>query len=156
VWTLDPDLPLFQVTTMDKIVAESLSSERFSTLLLGTLAVLALALGAVGIYGVMSYTVSQRTHEIGVRMALGAGEGGVLQLVVRQGMTLVLVGLATGLAAALGLTRVLGSMLFGIGATDPATFATVIGLIALVALLACYVPARRAATVNPMETLRLE
>ncbi len=156
VWSLDPDLPLYEVNTMEQLIADSVGSERFSMLLLGTFAAVALLLGAIGVYGVMSYTVSQRTPEVGVRMALGAGRGNVVGLVIRQGMLLAVVGILLGTAGALGLSRVLSTMLFQVSATDPVTFVAVILLLTTVALLACYVPARRAARVNPLEALRHE
>jgi predicted permease len=151
---LDPELPIYNVRTMEDRVAESVAQPRFYTVLLAGFAGVALLLAAVGIYGVMSYSVGQRTGEIGVRMALGARPGDVLRLVVRQGMTLAVVGLALGVAAALASGRVMSSMLFGVKPSDPATFVGVLLVLSAVALLACWLPARRAARVDPMAALR--
>jgi putative ABC transport system permease protein len=156
VLALDKDQPIADVTTMDQLLADSVSRARFSTSLLGVFAGVALLLAAVGIFGVMSYGVSERTHEIGVRMALGAPASHVRALVVRQGMTLTLIGIAIGLGAAFGLTRVMISLLYGVSATDPLTFVAISVLLASVALLACYLPARRATKVDPMIALRYE
>ncbi|HXJ93930.1 MAG TPA: ABC transporter permease [Terriglobia bacterium] len=147
---------IFDVRTMERVVSDSVAGRRFSMLLLGVFAGLALVLAAVGIYGVISYTVTQRTHEIGIRMALGAERSNVLTLVVEDGLRLLLIGVGVGLAAALGLTRLMSSMLYGVRPTDIATFATVSLLLAGVALLASYVPARRATKVDPMVALRCE
>ena len=158
VQALDPELPLFLVNTMDELLASSpaVFERRYLTLLLGALAVSALALAVVGLYGVMAYGVAQRTQEIGIRVALGAQGWDILRLVVGQGMKLSLVGVAIGLVGGLALTRFLSSLLFGIGATDPATFAGVATVLAAVALLACWLPARRAMRVDPMVALRYE
>jgi predicted permease len=156
VWRLDADLPLHQVATMEQIMSDSLASDRAWLLLLGIFAALALLLAAVGIYGLLSYTMSLRTQELGIRMAMGAGRSAVLGLVIRQGMTLVLIGLALGTVAALALSRVLAALLFQVSATDPATFTVVALFIVAVALPACYLPARRAATVDPVTALRYE
>jgi putative ABC transport system permease protein len=153
---LDKNLPIFNVKTMEDVVAASIGSRRLSMLLLSVFAGMALLLAAIGIYGVMAYTVTQRTQDIGLRMALGAQAGDVLRMVVGQGMTLALIGIGVGLAGAWGLTRVIATLLFGVQATDPATFAIISLLLAFVALLACYLPARRAARVNPIEALRAE
>ena len=150
------DHPVFDARTMDQIVSDSVAGRRFSMLLLGVFAGLALVLAAVGIYGVISYTASQRTHEIGIRMALGAERTDVLRLVVGRGVRLLLIGVGAGLAAALVLTRLMSSMLYGVRPTDIATFATVSLLLAGVAILASYLPARRATKVDPMVALRYE
>jgi predicted permease len=153
---LDRDLPMYGVRTMAQRVDESLARRRFSTWMLALFATLALALAAIGVYGVMSYLVSQGTREIGIRMALGATRRGILGLVVRQGMVLAMTGVAIGLVGALLLTRVLSSLLFGVGVTDPLTFATISLVLAAVALVASYIPARRTAHIDPMIALRCE
>ncbi|HEV2447257.1 MAG TPA: ADOP family duplicated permease, partial [Candidatus Sulfopaludibacter sp.] len=150
------DQPVYGVRTMNRIVSDSIAGRRFSMLLLGVFAVLALLLAAVGIYGVISYTVAQRTREIGIRMALGASRADVLKVVVAQGMPPVLAGLAAGLAASFGLTRLMAGMLYGVQASDPATLTGVALVLAAVALLAALVPARRAARVAPVTALRCE
>lgn len=156
VRALDPNLPLFDVQPLTESMRFSLIPTRLAGLLLGVSGLLALLIAAVGIYALFAYTVSQRTREIGIRMALGAQTGDVLQLVVRQGMTLVLTGIGAGLVGALIMTRVLSSLLYGVGATDPPTFIGVSLLLVGVALLACYMPARRAAKVDPLVALRYE
>jgi putative ABC transport system permease protein len=156
ITSVDRDLPVFRVMTMEKMVAESLTQRRFLMFLLGVFAALALALAVVGLYGVMSYAVTQRTHEIGLRMALGAQGRDVLRMVVGRGMALVGVGLAIGLAFAFALTRYMASMLYGVSAVDPLTYAGIALLLGAVALLASYIPARRATKVDPMVALRYE
>jgi putative ABC transport system permease protein len=156
VQQLDSNLALFRVRTLASQVDESLGQERLVTTLAGFFGGLALLLTCAGLYGVLSYSVSRRTHEIGIRMALGAQGGSVLRLVIKQGMGLVLTGAGIGLISALALTRFLTNLLFGVKATDPPTFVAVTLLLALVALLACWLPARRAARVDPLAALRHE
>ena len=156
VLAIDPDQPIYGVQTMGEIWTDSIAPERLYLMLLGTFAGVALVLAAVGIYGVMAYSVTQRTHEIGIRMALGARQGNVLGMVIRQGMTLTVVGLALGLVGAWAATRAMSSLLFGISATDPTTFALISVVLGLVAMGACFVPARRATKVDPMIALRYE
>ncbi|HMJ07214.1 MAG TPA: FtsX-like permease family protein, partial [Chthoniobacterales bacterium] len=156
IWKLDRQQPLYNVRTVDQVLAQSIARPRFNMLLITILAGVALVLAAVGIYGVISYSVSQRIHEIGVRMALGATTGDVLRLVVGQGMLLAGIGLGVGLLAAFGLTRVMASLLFGVSVTDPITYGGLALLLGLIALLACYIPARRATKVNPVTALRAE
>jgi putative ABC transport system permease protein len=156
VWSLDRDLPIPKIQTMERILSERVAQRRLNMLLLGLFAMAALILAAVGIYGVMSYAVTQRTHEIGVRMALGAQAGDVLRMAIWKGMRLTLIGVALGLAGALALTRVMRSLLFNVSATDPATLALIALLLVVVALIASYIPARRATKVDPLLALRHE
>jgi putative ABC transport system permease protein len=156
VWQVDGLIPVTRARTMVEVMGESVEARRFNMLLLGVFAAVAMLLAAVGIYGVMSYTVTQRTREIGVRIALGARSRDVIRMVVGRGMLLTSIGAAAGLALSFALTRLMSGMLFGVGAKDPLTFAIVSLLLAGVALLACYIPARRAAKVDPMVALRTE
>ncbi len=153
---LDPDLPLYNVRTMDDRVDESLARRRFSMLLLTIFACLALGLATIGIYGVIAYLVSQGTREVGIRIALGATPGGILMLIVRQGLVITLLGIALGVIGAFALTPFMRSLLFGIEATDPATFGVIAGLLTLIALVATYVPARRATRIDPVVAMRSE
>jgi predicted permease len=156
VRSVDPDLPVFGVRTMEEVMANTVVQRRFAMVLLGMFAFVALALSSIGIYGVISYSVSQRTHEIGVRLALGASSRDILQLIMIQGVKLTAFGVAAGLAGAVAATRFLAFLLFGTSATDPITYVGITFLLSLVALVACYVPARRAMKVDPMIALRHE
>jgi len=156
IQAVDNQMAASKIRTMDQVISESTARQNFNMLLLTIFAALALLLAAIGIYGLMSYTVEQRTQEIGIRMALGAGRGDMLKLVVRQGMLLSGIGVAVGLAASFGLNRLLANLLFGVKATDPITYATVAIILVAVALLATYIPARRATQIDPLVALRYE
>jgi putative ABC transport system permease protein len=153
---VNANLPLASVRTMQDVYGKSMARTSFTLVMLGIAAAMALALGIIGIYGVMSYTVSQRQREIGIRLALGAQRGHVLQMVLQQGSKLALAGVAIGIGAALGLTQLMTHLLFGVTAHDPFTFAAVSSLLIVVALFACYVPARRATLVDPAVAIRHE
>jgi putative ABC transport system permease protein len=156
----DGSLPMSNIALMDEVMSQSVAQPKLEAILLAMFGALAMLLAAVGIYGVMSYTVAQRTSEFGIRMALGASRSTVLKMVIARGVRLTWIGLAAGLATGLALAftvkRVLAKVLFGVSTTDPATFVMVAGLLMLVALLACYIPARRATKVDPMIALRYE
>ena len=156
VWSVDRQIPVSDIQSMDELMAVSVAQRRFTMMLLGTFAALALILAAVGIYGLIACFVSQRTHEIGVRIALGAQRRDVLRLVMGDGARMALAGIVLGVAGALALTRVMASLLFEVKPADPATFTLVAILLAIVALAACYVPARRAMRVDPMAALHYE
>jgi putative ABC transport system permease protein len=153
---VDRDQPISDVRSMEERIGRSLASRRLNTVLLGVFAALALALAAIGIYGIVAYSVTERTHEIGVRLALGAQRRDVIAMVVGQGMTMTAAGTVVGVAAALILTRLMSTLLFGVSAADPATFLAIPCLLLAVALVACYVPARRATRVDPLQALRSE
>jgi putative ABC transport system permease protein len=153
---IDPEQPIADVRTMEQVVSKSIARARFNTLLLAIFAVVALVLASVGLYGVMNYSATQRTHEVGIRMALGATRADIMRLVVGNGMLLTLIGIGIGIVASIGLTRVMQSFLFGVGATDAVTFIAVSALLIAVALVANYIPARKATRVNPVIALRYE
>ncbi len=153
---LNGQIVMYGVDTMDAIISRSLAARRFSMMLLGVFAALALVLASIGLYGVISYLVGQRTHEIGIRLALGAQKRDILQLILGQGTRMALIGVGVGLAGSLALMRLMSTFLYGVSASDPLTFAAVAGLLILVALAACYLPARRAMRVDQMEALRYE
>ena len=156
IWKVDPSIPVTQVRSMTEVMAVSLAEQRFNTVLLGIFAGVALVLASVGLYGVLTFSVAQRTREIGIRMALGAQARDILRLVLRQGLTLAVVGVAIGVCASLAGTRVLAGLLYGLAPTDPATFASISLLLVAVAFVACLVPARRALRVDPIVSLRHE
>ncbi|HEX2272140.1 MAG TPA: FtsX-like permease family protein [Pyrinomonadaceae bacterium] len=156
IWSIDPNQPVATVKTMEQIVADSIAQPRLNMTLMGMFGGLALILAAVGIYGLLSYAVTQRTQEMGIRMALGAQAGDVLSLVLKQGMALALLGEAIGLAGAFALTRLIRGLLFGVTPTDATIFIAVTGVLTTIALLACYLPARRATKVDPLKALRYE
>src|SRR4029453_5244367 len=153
---VDRAQPVTEIRTMEYVVSESVTQPRFNLSLLAMFGGIALALSAAGIYGVTSYTATQRTHEIGIRIAVGARDADVVKMMMKHGMKPALIGLAIGLGAALGLTRLMKSLLFGVTATDPLTFVTLATFLMIVALIACYLPARRATKVDPMIALRFE
>jgi putative ABC transport system permease protein len=156
IWSVDKDQPISKIETMDELLSASLAQRRLYLVLLGFFSIAALLLAALGIYGMVSYSVSQRAHEIGIRMAVGAERRDVLRLVLGEGGKIALVGIGIGVATALALTRLMSSLLFGVSATDPETFLYVAVLLALIAMAACCIPARRATRVDPMVALRHE
>jgi putative ABC transport system permease protein len=156
VWSVDREQPVWAIRTLESLLGRATAFRRFVTSLLAGYSALAVALAGIGLYGVVAYGVAQRTHEFGVRLALGAEPGQVLQLVLRNGLLLILAGVGVGLAGALTLTRLMGTLLYGVAPHDPATFAGVTLLLLCVALAACWIPARRATRVDPMVALRYE
>ena len=156
VRAVDPDLPIFGEQTMEQVVSESVSRRKFAMQVVGLFGILALILAAVGIYGVIAYSVNQRTREIGIRVALGASRTTILRWVFKQGLFLTLTGVAAGLLGAFALTRLIRTLLFGVAPTDVVTYVALAVLLTIVALLACYLPARRATKVDPLVALRYE
>src|SRR5262249_53422151 len=153
---LDPTLPVSQVRTMDEWVSNNAAQPRLNAVLLAVFAAVAMLIAAIGIYGVLAYSVNQRTREIGLRMALGAPRAGGLRLIVREGMPVGAIGIAAGLAGALAFSRVLSTLVFGVEVRDPLTYGAVAAMLALVALAACVIPARKASQVDPMIALRYD
>ncbi|MEJ2542250.1 MAG: hypothetical protein P8188_20180 [Gemmatimonadota bacterium] len=156
IWSLDPNLPIAGIQTMDALVKKSMARTSFTLMLLAIASLVALVLGTVGVYGVLSYVVTQRTRELGIRMALGAKGEQVERMVLGQGARLAGLGIGIGVVTALALTRVMASLLFQVSPTDPVTFTGAVAALVLVALAATYLPARRAAMTDPMEALRFE
>jgi ABC-type antimicrobial peptide transport system permease subunit len=156
VWSVNGNLPVAAVRTMEDVYGKSVARTSFTLVMLGIAGAMALTLGMIGIYGVISFMVLQRRREIGIRLALGAQRGNVLGMMLRQGANMALAGVAIGIVAALGLTRLMASLLFGVTARDPLTFGAVVVVLMMIALLACYIPARRATKVDPMVALRYE
>jgi ABC-type antimicrobial peptide transport system permease subunit len=156
IWAVNPNLPLANVRTLDEVLSRSMARTSFSLIMLGIAAGVALLLGAIGIYGVISYVVSQRTRELGVRLALGAEASDVRRMVLRQGLILAGMGVIIGLGAAIGLTRLMEALLYGVDPVDPLTFGAVALSLTFVALLASYIPARRASKVDPVVAIRFE
>jgi len=156
VSSVDTDLPIYHLRTMDARVSESLARRRFTMALLGAFAIFALALATVGVYGVVSYVVSQGTRELGIRVALGASEGNILGLVIRQGLFLAVSGITVGVCTSLAIARLMRSLLFGVGPADPATFWGASLMLAVIAGVASYIPAKRATRVDPCDSLRWE
>jgi putative ABC transport system permease protein len=154
--SIDPSLPVFAIRTLEASAGAALIAQRTGSMLLGLFGIVALFLSATGLYGVLAYSVSERQREIGIRIALGASAGDMVKLVIGQGVKLIMLGTAIGLLAALGVTRLIASLIFGVSPTDPLTFAGVAVLLVIFALLACYLPARRAAKVDPMVALKCE
>ncbi len=156
VHAVNANVPIYEVASLESQLARHIAPRRFNTWLLGLFAAVALLLAVIGLYGVLAYSVSQRSHEIGIRMALGAQAADVLKLVVKQGMKLALIGIAIGLVASFALTRLMASLLYGVSSTDPLTFILILLLITTAALVACWIPARRAVKTDPMVALRCE
>ncbi len=156
ITAIDPEQPIYHVATLEQTLSESVAPRRFNMAVLGIFAAIALVLAAVGVYGIMAFSVTQRTHEIGVRMALGAERRAVLGLIVRQGLAFTLTGVMIGIGGAWVLTRFLTSFLYAVRPTDPATFLVVSAVLVAVSILATYIPARRATKVDPMVALRYE
>jgi putative ABC transport system permease protein len=156
IWDIDPSQPILYLETMDQLVLNSISVERFCTILLTVMAGVALVMALVGLYGVMAFAVTERRSEIGIRMALGADDRNILGLVIKKAFVLTIIGLVIGLIGALGVCRLMGSLLYGVGVYDPATFLLVPILLLGVAMLACFLPARKATQLDPMKVLRYE